>query len=77
MLDHLESLAPLPSNTASDEGELRFSQILDERDHKRCADGNKHALLAEKLDRLRALKEEIAKDDWMFSASEPTFSFSG
>ena len=46
--------------------EMRFAQLLDEQDHKRCTEGNKNALLAEKLDRLRALKDVVAKEDWMF-----------
>ena len=46
--------------------EMRFNQLLDDQDHKRCKEGNKKALLAEKLERLRALKDEIAKDSWKF-----------
>ena len=48
--------------------EIRFNQLLDEQDHNRCKDGNKAALLAEKLERLRALKDELAKDNWMFES---------
>lgn len=48
--------------------EMRFNQLLDEQDHSRCKEGNKKALLAEKLERLRALRDELAKDDWMFDS---------
>lgn len=48
--------------------EIRFNQLLDEQDHNRCKEGNKNALLAEKLERLRALKDELAKDNWMFES---------
>lgn len=47
---------------------MRFNQLLDEQDHNRCKEGNKKALLAEKLERLRALKAELARDDWMFDS---------
>jgi hypothetical protein len=47
---------------------MRFNQLLDEQDHSRCKEGNKKALLAEKLERLRALRDELAKDDWMFDS---------
>ena len=40
--------------------------ISREQDHKFCTDANRKELLAEKLDRLRALKDEIAKNEWMF-----------
>jgi hypothetical protein len=52
---------------------------LDEDDHQKCVDGNKAALLAEKLERLRALKYDIAKENWMFvqSSSSNSFSISG
>eukprot|EP00984_Skeletonema_dohrnii_P024329 scaffold13439_cov105-Skeletonema_dohrnii-CCMP3373.AAC.6 len=56
------------SASANDEGEIRFNQLLDEQDHNRCKEGNKNALLAEKLERLRALKDELAKDNWMFES---------
>ena len=47
---------------------MRFNQLLDDQDHKRCKEGNKKALLAEKLERLRSLKDELAKDDWKFDS---------
>ncbi|KAK1738754.1 hypothetical protein QTG54_010784 [Skeletonema marinoi] len=56
------------SASANDEGEIRFNQLLDEQDHNRCKEGNKNALLAEKLERLRALRDELAKDNWMFES---------
>ncbi|KAL7495269.1 hypothetical protein ACHAWT_005164 [Skeletonema menzelii] len=54
--------------STNDEGEMRMNQLLDEQDHNRCKEGNKNALLAEKLERLRALKDELAKDNWMFES---------
>jgi len=55
-------------STAELYAEIRFNQLLDEQDHNRCKEGNKNALLAEKLERLRALKDELAKDNWMFES---------
>ncbi|KAL7524531.1 hypothetical protein ACHAWF_000991 [Thalassiosira exigua] len=61
------SLPPHPSdNTAKDEGDMRYAQLLEEQDHKYCTEANKKELLSQKLERLRALKDEIAKDEWMF-----------
>lgn len=48
------------------EGNLRFGQLLDEKDHERCAEGNKAALLAETLAHLRNLTKELQLDDWMY-----------
>lgn len=72
-----EKLPPLPSTTASDEGEARYSQLLDEKDHMRCTEGNKAALLAEKLDKLRALKDDLIEDDWKFVPNVNGNSYSG
>jgi hypothetical protein len=49
--------------------EIRYSQLVEEQDHKFCTGSSRKDLLAQKLDRLRALKDDIAKDEWMF---EPT-----
>ena len=46
--------------------EMRFSQLADERTHKICTEANKKELLVTKLNRLRMLSEDIAKDAWMF-----------
>mmetsp|Transcript_26499 Transcript_26499/g.45223 ORF Transcript_26499/g.45223 Transcript_26499/m.45223 type:complete len:81 (-) Transcript_26499:225-467(-) len=65
------NLPPLPSaNTAKDEGEMRYSQLGEEQDHKYCTDANRKELLSQKLERLRALKDEIAKDEWMFEGGK-------
>ena len=48
---------------------MRLSQLMDEADHKRCSKGNRNALLAETLHRLRDLVKEIEEDDWMYSSS--------
>lgn len=45
---------------------MRYAQLVEEQDHKYCTDANRKELLAEKLGRLRALKDEIAKNEWMF-----------
>lgn len=46
--------------------DVRYEEILDEKDHKRVTDGNKTALLHERLEHLRALKYEILQDDWKY-----------
>ena len=46
--------------------DIRYEEILDEKDHKRVTDGNKAALLHERLEHLRALKYEILQDDWKY-----------
>ena len=46
--------------------DIRYSQLEDEQDHKELTETNKKELLQQKLDRLRSLKDEIAKDEWMF-----------
>jgi hypothetical protein len=50
--------------------EIRYSQLVEEQDHKVCTASSRKDLLAQKLDRLRALKDEIAKDEWMFEATK-------
>ena len=46
--------------------DVRYEDVLDEKDHKRVSDGNKTALLHERLENLRALKYEISQDDWKY-----------
>ncbi|KAL7475144.1 hypothetical protein ACHAW6_001070 [Cyclotella cf. meneghiniana] len=70
------SLDPLPQGTVDEESETRLALFLDEDDHQKCVEGNKAALLAEKLERLRSLKYDIAKEDWMFDQSRSSTSFS-
>ena len=55
--------------------ETRLAQFLDGDDHIKCVQANKQALLSEKLERLRALKDEITKENWMFAPN--TFSSNG
>jgi hypothetical protein len=57
--------------------EARLAQFLDEDDHKKCVKGNKQALQSEKLERLRALKDDIARSNWMFVPNDTVTSFSG
>ena len=45
---------------------MRYSQLMEEKNHKDVTDSNKKELLQKKLERLRALKDEIAQDEWMF-----------
>lgn len=53
-------------------------QLLEEQDHQLCAQGNKKALLAEKLDALQALVKVVQQEDWMFlSAGDPVSQSSG
>jgi hypothetical protein len=44
----------------------RMNQLFEENDHKRCSDGNTKALLAEELESLRRLVNQIEKDDWQY-----------
>ena len=44
----------------------RLNQLFEENDHKRCSDGNAKALLAEELESLRRLVNELEKDDWQY-----------
>jgi hypothetical protein len=46
--------------------DLRLGQLLEEKDHKQCTEGNKSALLAETLTHLRNLTKELQQDDWMY-----------
>lgn len=46
--------------------DVRWEEILDQKDHKRVSEGNRAALLHERLENLRALKYELAQDDWKY-----------
>lgn len=46
----------------------RMGQLFDENDHTRCSDGNRKALLAEKMEQLRGLVKEFETDDWKYAA---------
>jgi hypothetical protein len=50
--------------------EMRYAQLIEEQKHKFCTASNRKELLMQKLDRLRALKDEIAKDEWMFETTK-------
>lgn len=54
-------------SSSGDNGNARLGQIFDEKDHSRCSEGNKAALLAETLAHLRALTKELQQDDWMYT----------
>ncbi|KAL9182290.1 hypothetical protein ACHAXT_012942 [Thalassiosira profunda] len=60
------SLPPPPSSAAKAEGDARYAQLAAEKEHKELADDQRRELLRQKLERLRALKDELAADDWMF-----------
>ena len=45
---------------------MRSTQLNEEKTHQGITETNKKELLQQKLDRLRSLKDEIAKDEWMF-----------
>jgi hypothetical protein len=46
--------------------EMRYSQLVEEQEHKFSTATNQKELLTKTLHRLRLLKDEIARDDWMF-----------
>lgn len=46
--------------------EMRYSQLVEEQEHKFSTATNQKELLTQTLHRLRLLKDEIARDDWMF-----------
>jgi hypothetical protein len=50
------------------ETQKRMGQLFDENDHKRCSEGNRKALLAEKMEQLRGLAKEFEGDDWKYVA---------
>lgn len=50
--------------------EMRYLNLVEEQEHKFCTASNRKELLTQKLDRLRALKDEIAKDEWMFETTK-------
>jgi len=47
---------------------MRYSQLVEEQEHKFSTTTNQKELLTQKLHRLRLLKDEIARDDWMFES---------
>lgn len=67
MSSPVDDLPPLPASTACSDTSNRIAQILDEEDHKRCTDGNKAALVAESMARLRLLLKDIEQDNWKYS----------
>jgi len=48
--------------------EMRYSQLVEEQEHKFSTTTNQKELLTQKLHRLRLLKDEIVRDDWMFDS---------
>mmetsp|Transcript_28728 Transcript_28728/g.61664 ORF Transcript_28728/g.61664 Transcript_28728/m.61664 type:complete len:101 (+) Transcript_28728:161-463(+) len=46
-----------------------LEQLFEEQDHKRCSEGNRKALLAENLDKLRGLAKVLEADDWIYHSS--------
>ena len=45
---------------------MKYSQLVEEQEHKFSTATNQKELLTQTLHRLRLLKDEIARDDWMF-----------
>jgi hypothetical protein len=63
----------IPSSAAFiGRGDERMHVLLDEQDHERCSQGNRRALLSEKLDVLRALTKDLQQDDWMYAPTAAT-----
>jgi hypothetical protein len=57
------------SQDSVENSQARLEQLFDEQDHKRCAEGNRKALLAENLDQLRGLVKILEADDWKYNSS--------
>jgi hypothetical protein len=51
-------------------GDSRLHSLLDDQDHQQCSQGNRRALLSEKLDSLRGKIQEIQQDSWMYVKSK-------
>jgi len=49
---------------------VRMNQVMDEKDHKRCTEGNRQALLGEKLESLKGLVTEIRADNWKYEQED-------
>jgi hypothetical protein len=62
---HTPSSATAATNRQQQQ-DSRMDMLLDENDHKRCAQANQQSLLHETLGNLRKLTKEIHQDDWMF-----------
>ncbi|KAL3771238.1 hypothetical protein ACHAWO_005178 [Cyclotella atomus] len=77
MEEHEAGLRSQPRPNIHEESETRLAHFLDEDDHTKCVNGNKQALQSEKLERLRALKEDTARTNWMFMPNSTVTSFSG
>ena len=56
--------------------DIRYEDVLDENDHNRVTNGNKAALLQERLASLRALTYEILQDDWKYKKAGPSRKWS-
>eukprot|EP00978_Attheya_sp_CCMP212_P007280 scaffold16939_cov51-Attheya_sp.AAC.2 len=65
--DSLRDTSTTSGGGGGGEGSIRMAQLMDESDHKRCSVGNQHALLAESLDRLRSLTQDLKEDDWKYN----------
>lgn len=52
--------------TDGENGSSRYAQVREETNHKQCADGNKKALLTERLNGMRTLIKDIQETDWLF-----------
>jgi hypothetical protein len=52
--------------------DVRYEEVLEEKDHQRVTNGNQAALLQERLASLRALTYEILQDDWKYHKAGPS-----
>mmetsp|Transcript_22223 Transcript_22223/g.33874 ORF Transcript_22223/g.33874 Transcript_22223/m.33874 type:complete len:102 (-) Transcript_22223:532-837(-) len=54
-------------NVDATSGGIRYAQLREESQHNHCAEGNKRAILAERLARLGDLTKELEETDWKYT----------
>mmetsp|Transcript_8326 Transcript_8326/g.9135 ORF Transcript_8326/g.9135 Transcript_8326/m.9135 type:complete len:104 (+) Transcript_8326:116-427(+) len=60
------SSSNIASSQANINGMIRYAALRDSNNHDICTVGNQRVLLAEKMNRLRALVKELEETDWMY-----------
>ncbi len=57
-------------NSDSTNGVIRYAQIREDANHEHCSEGNKRALLAERLSRLGDLAKELEESEWKYNVGD-------